>query len=254
MTYQNLAEAKNVYNLISKDYQKAQALPYEDYLHKPTVLKLVGPVAGKTVLDLGCGDGQYSRLMKKMGARKVIGIDQSLAMLNLAWDAEVQEPLGCEYHCADAAEFESRELYDIVLGNFLLNFAADKDQLGAFCRTIANTLKPGGRFVGLNFNMALDPSRYMECLKYGRYQTTRSDREEGDAIVVHLQNEDQSYLRFENYYLSPATYEAAFHEAGLRSFAEASLFVSEEGLRLSPPGYWDVYLADPPVVGLYARR
>ncbi|MCR9213290.1 MAG: class I SAM-dependent methyltransferase [Proteobacteria bacterium] len=254
MTHQNLVETKKTYDIISRDYQKAQSLPYQDFLHKPTVLKLVGPVEGKTVLDLGCGDGQYSRLMKKMGASKVVGIDQSFGMLNLAWNAEVQEPLGCEYHCANAAEFESRELYDIVLGNFLLNYASNREQLLAYCKSISGALKPGGRFVGLNFNMALDPTHYLDCLKYGRYQTTKADRQEGDPITVHLQNQDQSYIRFVCYYLSPTTYEAAFKEAGFTNFAEASLFVSEEGLQMSPPGHWGNYLAAPPVVGLYARK
>jgi len=38
----------------------------------------LGPLAGRTVLDVGCGNGYYALQMRKAGARAVIGIDPSL--------------------------------------------------------------------------------------------------------------------------------------------------------------------------------
>ena len=35
-----------------------------------------GIIKGKTVLDIGCGSGRYSHALRKMGAKKVVGIDE----------------------------------------------------------------------------------------------------------------------------------------------------------------------------------
>ena len=48
-----------------------------------TVLRMVGPLAGKRVLDLACGFGFYTRLLKQHGAAQVMGIDISPEMVRL---------------------------------------------------------------------------------------------------------------------------------------------------------------------------
>lgn len=45
---------------------------------------LVGDIKGKNVLCLGCGTGEECNYLKKAGAKKVIGIDVSAAMINRA--------------------------------------------------------------------------------------------------------------------------------------------------------------------------
>ena len=82
--------------------------------------------------------------------------------------------------------------------------------------------------------MALDPAHYEDCRKYGRWQSTTADRVEGDVITVHLINEDATEACFDIYYLSPATYESAFAEAGLREFSWEALSVSQAGLEAYP--------------------
>jgi SAM-dependent methyltransferase len=59
-----------------------------------TVLRMVGPLAGKRVLDLACGFGFYTRLLKQHGAAQVIGIDISPEMVRLGREQEQAEPLG----------------------------------------------------------------------------------------------------------------------------------------------------------------
>ena len=47
------------------------------------VLKQLGPVPGKKVCDLGCGQGELSRRMAGLGAH-VTGVDVSGELLNIA--------------------------------------------------------------------------------------------------------------------------------------------------------------------------
>lgn len=59
-----------------------------------TVLRMVGPLEGTRVLDLACGFGFYTRLLKQEGAAQVVGVDLSPEMIRLARANEQAEPLG----------------------------------------------------------------------------------------------------------------------------------------------------------------
>jgi malonyl-CoA O-methyltransferase len=49
-------------------------------VEQATVLSLLPPVAGRRVLDAGCGTGRYVQLLTFLGAR-VVGVDRSAAMI-----------------------------------------------------------------------------------------------------------------------------------------------------------------------------
>ncbi len=55
-----------------------------DTLEKPIIDRLIGDVAGKDVLELGCGDGSYGKELLDKGARSYTGIDGSENMITLA--------------------------------------------------------------------------------------------------------------------------------------------------------------------------
>jgi 2-polyprenyl-3-methyl-5-hydroxy-6-metoxy-1,4-benzoquinol methylase len=82
----------------------------------PATLDLLGDVSGKQVLDLGCGEGRFCRLLAQRGA-SLTGVDLSSRMIELAREAEAKEPLGVSYHEADAADlsFLRNSSYDVVL-------------------------------------------------------------------------------------------------------------------------------------------
>jgi 2-polyprenyl-3-methyl-5-hydroxy-6-metoxy-1,4-benzoquinol methylase len=63
------------YDAISTEYKKAKQHPWRLHIEHFTLFELIGPVAGKTVLDLACGEGFYTRSLKQKGAAKVVGMD-----------------------------------------------------------------------------------------------------------------------------------------------------------------------------------
>ena len=78
---------------------------YDEYAHTATLkwvecytfFRMVGALEGKRVLDVACGFGFYTRLLKQRGAAQVTGIDISLEMIRLAHQQEQAEPLGITY-------------------------------------------------------------------------------------------------------------------------------------------------------------
>jgi SAM-dependent methyltransferase len=59
-------------------------------------LDLLGDVAGRHVLDVGCGEGHVARRLARAGA-VVTGVEPTAALLAAARDAERRDPLGIGY-------------------------------------------------------------------------------------------------------------------------------------------------------------
>ena len=72
------------YNSIAREYRASKQLAFREHVERYTVFELLGDVGGNTVLDLACGEGFYTRLLRKAGARQVTGVDISAAMIKLA--------------------------------------------------------------------------------------------------------------------------------------------------------------------------
>jgi hypothetical protein len=77
-------------------------------------------------------------------------------MIELARRQEAEHGLGIEYQVGDAKNLGLGPNYDLVVAAYLLNYASDRAELAAMCRGIASSLKPGGRFMTVNCNPALD--------------------------------------------------------------------------------------------------
>lgn len=62
-------------------------------------VETLAPLAGKSVLDVGCGSGRFCFAYAQNGARRVLGVDFAAAMIDLA------RTYADELHVADRCEF-----------------------------------------------------------------------------------------------------------------------------------------------------
>jgi ubiquinone/menaquinone biosynthesis C-methylase UbiE len=80
-----------------------------------------------TVLDVGCGSGRNSAMFANLGARRVVGIDFSAPMLELAREyaraAGVVEQ--CEFIQADFLDYPFQETFDVVVALGVFDYIAD---------------------------------------------------------------------------------------------------------------------------------
>ena len=109
------------------------------------LLDLLGPVRGRRVLDLACGQGRLSRELARRGAT-VVGCDLSNALLEKARAAEVADRLDIDYIHVDAASQSALagETFDVVVSHFGLS---DIDDLDGTLATACRVLRTRGRFV-----------------------------------------------------------------------------------------------------------
>jgi SAM-dependent methyltransferase len=119
-----------------------------DFCVRPLVLELFRErCQGARVVDLGCGEGYFSRLMAPSAAT-VMGVDSSNGMLELARAAEAQVPLGIEYRHADVKRmpFLDDGSLDAAVGLFVTNYQTT-DELPVFYAELARVLRAAGRFI-----------------------------------------------------------------------------------------------------------
>lgn len=108
-------------------------------------LALLGDVSGKHVLDAGCGEGRFSRMLAERDAL-VTAIDLSPRMIELARESEVADALGIDYHEMDMCDLSAfgDESFDIVVA--YLTIIDVEDYEGATAE-ISRVLRPGGQFL-----------------------------------------------------------------------------------------------------------
>jgi len=240
------------YDAIARDYQRTKESSLRRYVEAYSFFSMLGDVRGLNILDLACGEGFYTRLIKEAGAAQVSGSDISAEMIALATQSETTAPLGINYVCADAAELPDLGKFDVVTGAYLLHYAPDRAQLAAMCRRIAAHLKPGGRFVCINENPEQAASDYAGYTQYGFNKTVREPRAEGSPITYAMVS-GRNIIRFDAYHHARETYEQCLLEAGFSVITWRPLQLDPAGVAECGADYFREYLENPPVTGLECR-
>ena len=239
------------YDAIAAAYRDSKQLPFRKTIERYTLFEALGDVRGRTVLDLACGEGFYTRLLKIAGAREITGVDISAEMIRLAEQQERNNPLGCRYVCSDAADHRPAGPVDLVVGMYLLHYARSAEKLRRFVSVCHGALRPGGRLVGFNDNVLKPPRGTVSLQKYGIERTGPPVLREGAPVRYRFTNQDGRQFGFENYFLRPETYSEAFAEAGFHDFRW--LGVSLDPSERDNP-FWDDFLNNPPVIAYTATK
>src|SRR5262245_18153868 len=137
---------------LGRAYEETLKLPLRRYLEIPGLLDAIGDTTGLSVLDIGCGTGAYTRLLKGLGANRVVGLDASPGMLQAARDIEHVEQSGIDYVHGDVSEAAGLGEFDLVTAVYVLPYADSRDRLDAMLQAIHTLVGENGRFVTLTIN------------------------------------------------------------------------------------------------------
>lgn len=103
-----------------------------------SVVDLLEPKPGETILDLGCGDGTLAAKIESKGA-KVVGVDSSPEMVRAA------QARGIEAYVMSGDALTFAGDFDAVFSNAALHWIKDYQRV---IGGVNASLRPGGRFVG----------------------------------------------------------------------------------------------------------
>ena len=177
------------------------------YALPPTLLYLSGDVTNKKVLDLACGDGYFSRILAKQHPKKIIGVDISFEMINMAKEIETKNPLGIEYIQQDVLSLSLSEKFDIITAVYLLDYASTTDELQKMIQSIYDHLEKGGIFATITITPKLLPrEEYKRGWKI-KNPTGEPIFHDGDKVEIISEPTD-SPLIISCYYWSQKTYTA----------------------------------------------
>ena len=114
-----------------------------DLFEIPALLSLMPDLEGKRVLDLGCGYGEHCKMFVARGAERVVGIDISHKMLDVA-QRENSDPK-IEYVNMPIEEISRIDTcFDVVVSSLAFHYIEDFDSL---VKSVYALLADGGVFL-----------------------------------------------------------------------------------------------------------
>ena len=197
------------YNAIAMDYNEFEQNAITLWrLGYPAVMDLLGDVAGKSVLDYGCGTGIFSRFLQSKGA-KVTGVDVSENMIRVA---ERNSAGSIRYHTINSGKMDFLDEYyfDFVVSNFVLCTLNSSSEMALILGQIYRVLKKNGAFVFMNSHW--DKSNGKEFISF-KLEFCR-ELMPGNPITAIIKSEPP--IRLHDYFWPVAVYRRMLAESGFR--------------------------------------
>lgn len=170
------------------------------------MLNACGNVEGLSILDCGCGEGRFCRILVERGAKYVLGLDLCELMIGAAQELQSERD---EYRVQDVQDLSwiEDETFDLAVS--YLN-QCDIPDFEANNREVFRVLKKGGRFIIAN----LHPMRSVT----GKWCRNHNG-EKLHAILDNYFDEGERHwemlgVKFTNFHRSLSTYLNNFIKTG----------------------------------------
>lgn len=143
----------------------------DKFLEKPAMYKKLPDLKGKYVLCIGCGTGEECQHLKSLGAKRVVGIDISKGLIDLA---KKNYP-DLEFQVLNMEKLNfPKNSFDFVYSSLTMHYVKDWTKT---LRGVYKVLKKGGTFLfsthhparwGAQINQSKDKDSYL--LGYEKYK------------------------------------------------------------------------------------
>jgi SAM-dependent methyltransferase len=197
--------------------------PNRTLLLDPVMLDLCGDVRGQSVVDVGCGEGRFCRMLAERGA-SVSGVDATQAMI----DEAMRRPRdNIRYYVSIAESLPFRDSsFDLCVSYIAL---VDIVGYGEAIGEMARVLRPGGDLVAANLGFATASAGWLRD-DDGNRLYHRVDRYADEWP----QTFEWTGIRIVNWHRPLSAYMTAYLLAGLtlREFLEP--VPADESLRTHP--------------------
>jgi toxoflavin synthase len=206
--------------------------PFRRGLHFPAVEEVLGDLNKKRILDIGCGDGLFSRLLAERGAT-VVGYDRARQHIAQA-QARVGAPgLDATFVVATPQTFFHDGTFDAATSVMVLQFATSPEELAAFYHSASRHLRSGGRFISVVYNPLF--SAFGEDLVVRRFT-----RLEGNNMQVEFLDRASGRVEMmvEGHQYKSEEFERAAISGGMKPAAWRKLFATPDAVRQMGASFW----------------
>ena len=118
----------NIYNRYSFDYIKPKIK------------------SDSTLLDLGCGNGDFVLAVATLGLKLATGVDHSKTAIDSARERARGARLPCNFHNKDISSFSSTERFDFIVLNDITEHLSDSE-LDILFDKLSRLLEPSGEII-----------------------------------------------------------------------------------------------------------
>lgn len=236
----------NDYNSLFEKYQETSTKPDKWFSTLPTVLNLAGRINDKIVLDLGCGGGFFTTKLANLGAKKVIGIDNSKEQIKIA---RKKIPKNIFYKLGDVFKNKLPNA-DIIIAPYIFNYAKSVDQLRVLFKKIFKSLNKNGRLIAV-----IDlPEEGKGLKKYGAVKNILGEKKDGARIKINLFKQEQFICTLSAIYFTPQTVERSLKNAGFVNIQWHEPIISAEGIKRLGKIFWKGYRESSELGYISARK
>lgn len=182
-------EVRHIWNENAQfwDERMGEGNDWHKMLVEPATDRLLNIKPGEHVLDIACGNGQYTRRMAEHGA-EVVAFDLSERLVERARVRSEAQAGRIEYRVLDATDYDGlmalgRHGFDAAVSCMALMDMADIEPL---VRALSHLLKPDGRFVF---------STCHPCFNSGHFKKVKEIEEKNGEVLTEHSISVRSYIR-----------------------------------------------------------
>jgi cyclopropane fatty-acyl-phospholipid synthase-like methyltransferase len=206
--------------------------PFRRGLHFPAIEEALGDLNKKRILEIGCGDGLFSRLLAERGAA-VVGYDRALQKIAEAQARVCGPGLDATFVVATPYTFFHDGTFDAAMSVMVLQYATSPEELAAFFRSASRHLGPGGRFISVVINPSFSAFgqdfvvRRFHRLESNNMRSEFLDRASGRVEMI-----------LEAHQFTSEEFEQAAISGGMRPAAWRKLFATPDAVRQLGTSFW----------------
>jgi len=212
--------------------QYIQNDPFRRGLHYPAVEAVLGDLNKKRILDVGCGDGLFPRLLAQQGA-SVVGYDKAVDKIAESRAHGDVPGLDVRYIHATQYTFSHDSAFDLAISVMVLPYAASVEELAAFFHSTSLHLVTGGKFVSVVLNPRFSAfATDFFARRLTKLQGNKVRMEFLDLTSGHVE------MTMEKHQYTNKEYERAAADGGMKSQSWRKLFATREAIEQMGESFW----------------
>jgi ubiquinone/menaquinone biosynthesis C-methylase UbiE len=180
----------------------------KEKIRKPAIVKLLGDIKGKKILEIGCGTGYWTRFFAKKGAN-CTGIDSNKNQLNLAKEKNTQKIKYLEMNATNLKELKPNS-FDIVFLEYVLLEIPTLAKIKKIFAEINRSLKKNGILLISDMH-PFDPFIHKDRFEYPKEFNYYSSGETFKAKALQINNK---WIKYSDYHWTIQDYSEAFSQTG----------------------------------------